>query len=110
MLPSKTDLGQRFGDDWHDWLRSQILCREAESLLGTRDKNTHHKGTKEPEKRNEVSACLSALRACVVNRLLRKRPVHPRRDPEATLAQQRPSVRCARPAWPGAEDPCTRER
>ena len=48
MLPSKTDLGQRFGDDWHDWLRGQILCREAESLLGTEDKDTHPRHTKGP--------------------------------------------------------------
>jgi hypothetical protein len=25
--------GQNFGADWHDWLRSQILCREAEQRL-----------------------------------------------------------------------------
>jgi tetratricopeptide (TPR) repeat protein len=29
----KTETGQRFGDDWHDWLHSQILYREAEELL-----------------------------------------------------------------------------
>jgi tetratricopeptide (TPR) repeat protein/serine/threonine protein kinase len=45
------DKGQRFGDDWHDWLRSQILCREAESLLATEGKNTAHKDTTEPQKK-----------------------------------------------------------
>jgi non-specific serine/threonine protein kinase/serine/threonine-protein kinase len=29
----KTEKGQTFGDDWHDWLHSQILYREAEELL-----------------------------------------------------------------------------
>jgi tetratricopeptide (TPR) repeat protein len=33
----KPERGQHFGGDWHDWLRAQILCREAESLLGTGD-------------------------------------------------------------------------
>jgi hypothetical protein len=28
--------GQRFGGDWHDWLHSQILLREAEGLLSER--------------------------------------------------------------------------
>ena len=44
----KPDRGQRFGDDWHDWLRSQILYREAESLLGPEDKDTHPRHTKGP--------------------------------------------------------------
>jgi serine/threonine protein kinase len=29
----KVERGQLFGDDWHDWLRCQILLREAEELL-----------------------------------------------------------------------------
>jgi hypothetical protein len=29
----KIEEGQAFGDDWHDWLHAQILCREAERLL-----------------------------------------------------------------------------
>jgi WD40 repeat protein len=29
--------GRPFGGDWHDWLHAQILCREAEGLLGMRD-------------------------------------------------------------------------
>jgi hypothetical protein len=29
----KIEIDQRFGDDWHDWLHSQILYREAEELL-----------------------------------------------------------------------------
>jgi tetratricopeptide (TPR) repeat protein/serine/threonine protein kinase len=51
----KLDKGQRFGDDWHDWLRCQILYREAETLLGEGDKNTHPKHTKEPEKKKARS-------------------------------------------------------
>jgi serine/threonine-protein kinase len=42
------DRGQHFDGDWHNWLRSQILCREAESLLGTKDKDTRPKHTKGP--------------------------------------------------------------
>jgi formylglycine-generating enzyme required for sulfatase activity/tetratricopeptide (TPR) repeat protein len=30
---SKADRGERFGDDWHDWLRCRILLREAETLI-----------------------------------------------------------------------------
>jgi tetratricopeptide (TPR) repeat protein len=29
----KVERGELFGDDWHDWLRCQILLREAEKLL-----------------------------------------------------------------------------
>ncbi len=29
----KLDKGQQFGDDWHDWLRCQILLHEAEEIL-----------------------------------------------------------------------------
>jgi hypothetical protein len=46
----KPDKRQRFGDDWHDWLRCLILCREAESLLATEGKNTHGKDAKKPER------------------------------------------------------------
>jgi tetratricopeptide (TPR) repeat protein len=35
--------------DWHNWLRSLILSREAESLLATKGKDTHAKDTKKPE-------------------------------------------------------------
>jgi tetratricopeptide (TPR) repeat protein len=31
----KTERGETFGDDWHDWLHAQIICREAEQLLKT---------------------------------------------------------------------------
>jgi serine/threonine protein kinase/Flp pilus assembly protein TadD len=48
----KPERGQRFGGDWHDWLRSQILCREAASLLGSDDKNTHPKDTKGAEEKS----------------------------------------------------------
>jgi tetratricopeptide (TPR) repeat protein len=37
ILAHKTprpEKGQHFGGNWHDWLRSQILCREAEQRLG----------------------------------------------------------------------------
>ena len=29
----KVEKGETFGDDWHDWLHAQILCREAEQVL-----------------------------------------------------------------------------
>jgi serine/threonine protein kinase/tetratricopeptide (TPR) repeat protein len=29
----KVERGEQFGDDWHDWLRCQILQREAEKLI-----------------------------------------------------------------------------
>jgi tetratricopeptide (TPR) repeat protein len=29
----KLDKGEHFGNDWHDWLRFQILFREAEEML-----------------------------------------------------------------------------
>ena len=29
----KVEKGETFGDDWHDWLHAQILCREAEEVL-----------------------------------------------------------------------------
>jgi formylglycine-generating enzyme required for sulfatase activity/serine/threonine protein kinase/tetratricopeptide (TPR) repeat protein len=29
----KVERGEQFGDDWHDWLRCQILLREAEKLV-----------------------------------------------------------------------------
>jgi hypothetical protein len=32
----RPEKGKPFGKDWHDWLRSQILCREAEQRLGQR--------------------------------------------------------------------------
>jgi hypothetical protein len=31
-LPAK-DQVERFGEDWHNWLRCQILLREAEKLV-----------------------------------------------------------------------------
>jgi tetratricopeptide (TPR) repeat protein len=43
--------GKLFSRDWADWLHAQILCREAEALLGTEKKGTHDKETKEPEKK-----------------------------------------------------------
>jgi serine/threonine protein kinase/uncharacterized protein HemY len=30
----RSDKGQSFDGDWHNWLRSKILCREAEQQLG----------------------------------------------------------------------------
>jgi serine/threonine protein kinase/Flp pilus assembly protein TadD len=30
--------GQPFGDDWHDWLHSQILCCEAEEVLNAKNR------------------------------------------------------------------------
>jgi tetratricopeptide (TPR) repeat protein len=39
----KPERGQRFGADWHDWLRCQILCREAEALLGMKAIKTSDK-------------------------------------------------------------------
>jgi serine/threonine-protein kinase len=44
----KPDRGQPFGDDWHNWLRSHILYREAESLLAIEEEDTHPKPTKGP--------------------------------------------------------------
>jgi hypothetical protein len=41
--------GERFGVDWHDWLRSQILCRQAEALIGTDD--NHRKDTKDAKEK-----------------------------------------------------------
>src|SRR5262245_46103676 len=35
----KVDCGERFGDDWHDWLRCQILLREAETLIEGRPRS-----------------------------------------------------------------------
>jgi serine/threonine protein kinase/tetratricopeptide (TPR) repeat protein len=29
----KAERGERFGDDWHDWLRCQVLLKEAESVV-----------------------------------------------------------------------------
>ena len=29
----KVEKGELFGNDWHDWLHAQILCREAEQVL-----------------------------------------------------------------------------
>jgi serine/threonine protein kinase/tetratricopeptide (TPR) repeat protein len=29
----KAERGERFGDDWHDWLRCQVLLREAEVVV-----------------------------------------------------------------------------
>jgi len=29
----KPERGERFGDDWHDWLRCQVLLREAEGVV-----------------------------------------------------------------------------
>jgi serine/threonine-protein kinase len=43
--------GEHFGLDWADWLHGQILCREAEALLGTANKGTQDKQTKEAEKK-----------------------------------------------------------
>jgi serine/threonine protein kinase/WD40 repeat protein len=46
--------GRPWGDKWpysvdnfHDWLHAQILCREAEALLGMKEKKTHQKDTKD---------------------------------------------------------------
>jgi formylglycine-generating enzyme required for sulfatase activity/tetratricopeptide (TPR) repeat protein len=36
----KVDRGERFGDDWHDWLRCQILLREAETLIEGRPRRS----------------------------------------------------------------------
>jgi tetratricopeptide (TPR) repeat protein len=44
--------GRNFGGDWHDWLHAQILCREAEVLMGKKDQNTHYKETKDPKKKS----------------------------------------------------------
>jgi hypothetical protein len=44
--------GRNFGGDWHDWLHAQILYREAEVLMGTKDENTHHKETKDTKKKS----------------------------------------------------------
>ena len=35
----KVERGERFGDDWHDWLRCQILLREAETLIEGRPRS-----------------------------------------------------------------------
>ena len=32
MMPDMSK-GQTFGEDWHDWLHAQALCREAEQVL-----------------------------------------------------------------------------
>jgi tetratricopeptide (TPR) repeat protein len=36
--------GHPFGADWHDWLRGQILCCQAEALLGTADRDKSPEG------------------------------------------------------------------
>jgi serine/threonine protein kinase/predicted Zn-dependent protease len=43
----KPERQERYGGDWHNWLRNQILCREAESLLGSKDKKTSDRDTLE---------------------------------------------------------------
>jgi hypothetical protein len=35
----KPERGERFGDDWQDWLRCQILLREAEALIEGRPRS-----------------------------------------------------------------------
>jgi hypothetical protein len=35
----KVERGEQFGDDWHDWLRCQILLREAETLIEGRPRS-----------------------------------------------------------------------
>jgi hypothetical protein len=35
----KAERGERFGDDWHDWLRCQILLREGETLMEGRPRS-----------------------------------------------------------------------
>jgi serine/threonine protein kinase/formylglycine-generating enzyme required for sulfatase activity/tetratricopeptide (TPR) repeat protein len=35
----KVDRGERFGNDWHDWLRCRILLREAETLIEGRPRS-----------------------------------------------------------------------
>jgi tetratricopeptide (TPR) repeat protein len=39
------------GEHWHDWLRAQILYREAEALMGIGNRNTQHKDTKDTKKK-----------------------------------------------------------
>jgi tetratricopeptide (TPR) repeat protein len=48
----KLEKGERFDFYlWHDWLRAQILYREAEALIGIGNRNTQHKDTKDRKKK-----------------------------------------------------------
>jgi hypothetical protein len=48
----KPEKGERFDFYlWHDWLRAQILYREAEALIGVGNRNTQHKDTEDTKKR-----------------------------------------------------------
>jgi serine/threonine protein kinase/WD40 repeat protein/tetratricopeptide (TPR) repeat protein len=48
----KPEKGEHFDPYWwHDWLRAQILYREAEALIGIGNRNTQHKDTKDTKKK-----------------------------------------------------------
>jgi tetratricopeptide (TPR) repeat protein len=40
----KTERGEVFGDDWHDWLHAQLLCSEAQKLLSEQRPTTQRSG------------------------------------------------------------------